>query len=132
MRAMALVLLGCVVGFLIGCKGASSSAPGGKEGAAAKPKDMVVGTWEAVDAKDGKGGKITYTKEGGLIVEMPGAPKMEGKYKFLEDELMEVEIMPPPETKLPAMKQKMKMKVGKDEMTTTDEKGTVEKFKKKS
>ena len=44
---------------------------------------------------------------------------------------MEVEITPPALLNAPPIKQKFKVKVGKDEMTSTDEQGKVEKFKKK-
>ncbi len=132
MRAISLILLGGLTGFLIGCKGATStSSPADKDSAAAKANDLIIGVWEEVDAKDGKNGKVTFTKEGGVILEDPGAPKEEGKYILRDEEDLECELPPPPGSKDPE-KVKLKVKVGKEEMTLTDPKGDSHKFRKKS
>jgi hypothetical protein len=55
-------------------------------------------------------------------------PALKGKYKFLEDDVVEVEFVPPGTDK--AMKQKLKVKVDKDTLETTDEEKKVDKFKR--
>jgi uncharacterized protein (TIGR03066 family) len=113
MRKVSLALLVCLLPLFAACGGS-------------KPKDLIIGKWEAADEKE-KGVSMEYKPDGTLTVSM-GPIKMDAKYKFTADEDMEVE-MNMPGLKEP-IKQKLKVKVSKDEMSTTDEKGKVDKFKR--
>jgi hypothetical protein len=75
-------------------------------------------------------GTTEYLKDGTLVLVLDGVPgEMKGKYKFLEEEVMEVALEIPGGAE--KMTQKLKVKIDKDELSTTDEKGTVDKFKRK-
>ncbi len=93
--------------------------------AADKPKDLIVGKW----APDKGDNKITveFTKDGAVKVIFPeGILTIEGKYKFTDDKTMEMELTSMGMTQ----KDKLEVAINKDEMTTTDSKGKVEKFKR--
>jgi len=99
-------------------------------GGGGKPKDLIIGKWE-VDAKDipkelaGMKPTIEF-KTDGTTVMTAGPMTMGGKYKFVSEDDVEVEMSFAGITK----KEKNKVKVTADELTTTDEKGKVEKYKK--
>jgi len=92
--------------------------------AADKPKDLIVGKWEPTEKKD-QTPVIEFTKDGKVKISIQQL-KIEGTYKFLDDNNMEVETTFMGQTK----KEKMKVEVTKDELTTTDPKGEIEKFKR--
>jgi uncharacterized protein (TIGR03066 family) len=93
-------------------------------GAADKPKDLIVGKWEPVENK-GQAPTIEFTKDGKLKISI-AQMTIEGTYKFLDDNNVEVEISFMGQTQ----KEKMKVECTKDEMTTTDSKNKAEKFKR--
>ena len=88
MRAMRLSVLALLFLTLVGCGG--------------KAKDLIVGKWEPADPKEKKGGTIEFTKDGDFLVQ--GGPlTIKGKYKFIDDKTMEIEL----ENPLAAMADKM-------------------------
>lgn len=123
MRKVSFLLLSALLAFAVGC-------------GASKPKDQIVGKWESTEEAD-KGNTMEFKADGTVAFVAKMGDKsmtMPGKYKFLEDELMEVEIENPLAALVPGspktMSQKIKIKVDKDSLTTTDEKGKVEKAKR--
>ncbi len=101
----------------------------GVAGCGAKPKDQIVGKWEAAEADPKKGGGMTveFKKEGDVVMSV-GAMNISGKYKFPQDDVVEIEI----EKLGKKDAKKMKVDIKGDELTTTevDGKKEVTKFKK--
>jgi uncharacterized protein (TIGR03066 family) len=94
-----------------------------------KPKDAIVGKWICTEGET-KDALVEFTKDGVVKVSLKLGDqdlKFEGKYKFLDDDNIEVEITAGGETH----KEKNKVKISKDDMTLTDPKGKEEKFKRK-
>jgi hypothetical protein len=90
----------------------------------ARPAELIVGRWAPLDDQKAtiqflNGGEIRVTFEGNSIT---------GTYKFLENDLMEVELVIPGSDKKAT--QKLKIKVDKDTLETTDESKKVDKFKR--
>jgi uncharacterized protein (TIGR03066 family) len=93
--------------------------------AADKPKDLIVGKWEVVSEGTSKGVIVEYKADGTTTASKGEKVLPTGKYKFVEDDLMEFE------SKLAGNVIKYRVKISKDEMTTTDEKTKAErKFKR--
>lgn len=94
-----------------------------------KPADLLVGKWEFKEKQPGKEFTVIFEKsannEGKLKLEASGL-SVEGTYKLLSDTEMEVSLKMGND----AVRQKLKFKVTKDELETTDEQGKVETFKK--
>jgi uncharacterized protein (TIGR03066 family) len=96
--------------------------------AADKPKDLIMGKWEKEQDKQ----KVTleFAKDGILKVHLAGNDgtniDVNGKYTFVDDDNMEVEVTYMGETK----KEKVKVAVTKEELTTTDGSGKKETFKR--
>jgi hypothetical protein len=130
MRKVSLFLVGLSTLCLTAC--GSSTKPSGSAGSvtttaavAAKPADLIIGTWEIVDEK--KKGKLEFVKGGEIIMTAEPDPAVKGKYNFVEDDLVEVEFVAPGGEK---KAQKLKVKVDKDTLETTDEAKKVDKFKR--
>ncbi|MBL8796990.1 MAG: hypothetical protein JNM56_24020 [Planctomycetia bacterium] len=116
MRHTSVVLLGFLLVFLAGC-------------GSAKPKDLIVGKWEAQndEAKKMGGMTVEFKPESAMTMKI-GTVSIDGKYKFVDDATVEVE------TEMLGKKdsKKFKVEIVKDEMTTTELDGAkeVSKFKK--
>jgi uncharacterized protein (TIGR03066 family) len=111
MRLLQLGLAGLVV-FLL-----AAGAP--------KPKDLIVGKWTSKQKIMDKEIEATveFTKDGGLKMSFGGI-NLDGQYKFLDDDNIEMEMTFNGQTK----KQKIKVEVTKDKLTTTSEKGMKDEF----
>jgi uncharacterized protein (TIGR03066 family) len=89
-----------------------------------KPKDLIVGKWEPAE-KNAMTPTIEFTKDNKLKISVPQANlTVEGTYKFVDDNNVEVEISFMGQTQ----KEKLKVEVTKDSLTTTDSKGKNDKF----
>ena len=97
--------------------------------AADKPKDLIVGKWEPL-SENGKGFVAEFTKDGKVVItgKKDGQDlKVEGTYKFLSDDEMELNLEFMGEKKT----EKLKItKIDKDEMVTSDSTQKEEKFKR--
>jgi uncharacterized protein (TIGR03066 family) len=91
-----------------------------------KSRDLIVGKWDGVDG-DNKGATMEFAADGTLTMTVPGAPAMKGKYEFLKDDLVAVEVKLPDGNKIA---QKLKVRVTKDDLTTTDEENKVDRYKR--
>jgi uncharacterized protein (TIGR03066 family) len=89
--------------------------------AADKPKDLIVGKWETLTEGTSKGVIVEYKADGSVTASKGEKVIPTGKYKFVEDDLMEFE------SKLAGNVIKYRVKVTKDELVTTDEKTKTEK-----
>jgi uncharacterized protein (TIGR03066 family) len=90
-------------------------------------KDLIVGKWMPTKEKDKA--TLEFTKDGKVtITETVGDKKMEvtGTYKFIADDKMEVELSIGGKTQ----KETLKVKVTKDELTTTDSMDKTDTFKR--
>lgn len=116
MRHTFLALLGFLLVFLAGC-------------GSSKPKDLIVGKWEAQadEAKKMGGMVVDFRPDSAMTMKM-GKVSIDGKYKFVDDATVEVEM----EMFGKKDSKKYKVEIVKDEMTTTelDGKKEVSKFKK--
>lgn len=93
--------------------------------AADSVKDLIVGKWQPVDEK-GMKAVLEFTKDGKVKISADQF-NLEGTYKFLKDDQLEVGL------KLGDMEQKVKLniKVTKDELSTKEDgKDKEEKFKR--
>jgi uncharacterized protein (TIGR03066 family) len=100
-----------------------------KEKKADKPQDLIVGKWVPAKESDKEKGTVEFTKDGKVILKlMEGDKKIDinGTYKFITDDKVEVELDFMGEKK----KETLKIKVTKDELTSVDEKDREEKFKR--
>jgi uncharacterized protein (TIGR03066 family) len=94
-----------------------------------KPQDLIVGKWVPAKESDKEKGTVEFTKDGKVILKlMEGDKKIDinGTYKFITDDKVEVELDFMGEKK----KETLKIKVTKDELTSVDEKDREEKFKR--
>lgn len=132
---------------VIGCSSSSTTGgSGGPGGGGGSAKSLIVGKWDMTE-KEGKAqkkdGHVEFTEDGKvLMVESGGGQsmKLNGAYKFLDDDNIELEIENPfadlakegknIEVKVEGLKMKLKVSVTADELTTTNEKGQVSKFKR--
>lgn len=124
MRRMALAAVCFGVIFVIGC--------------GSKPKDKIVGKWEATDPKEAADAKTVFEfkPDGTMVMGMSMGPvnmNMNGKYKFTADDVIEMEIEPPAEmkgAKKDAKKAKVEVTSDNLSMTSQDEKKETIKLKK--
>ena len=96
--------------------------------AADKPKDVIVGKWEPVDDKSDSA-TIEFLKDGRLkITAILGTMKLsyDGTYKFVDDNNIETE----PTFQGKTTKDKLKVEVTKDTLTTTDSTGRADKLRR--
>lgn len=112
-------------------------------GGSSKPKDLIVGKWEATEPELAKRMKKTYefSPDGSLKLSVARGPidtsmnTTLGKYTFTADDLMEIELNHPADKK-GSWKEaiKTKVEVTKDSLILTeqDESQEVTRFKKKS
>jgi hypothetical protein len=98
--------------------------------AADKPKDLIVGKWESLGPENK--GKVLEYKANGNIFAIAGEKSMlTGSYRFIEDDLIDVDVRFKVGDKLITSNYKYRIKVTKDELTTTDQKTKKEqKFKR--
>jgi uncharacterized protein (TIGR03066 family) len=96
--------------------------------AADKPQDLIVGKWERKEDKVSV--ILEFTKDGKLKVKATGPDgqtfEISGTYKFTADDKMDVEMTFNNEKK----NESLKVKVTKDELTTTDSSNKAETFKR--
>jgi len=95
--------------------------------AADKNKDLIVGKWEA--ERNGAKIVVEFTKDGDMKMKVEkGGQTFDaaGKYKFIDDDNVELEMTAQGQTK----KDKNKVAVTKDELTFTNAQGKEEKFKR--
>jgi uncharacterized protein (TIGR03066 family) len=97
--------------------------------AADKPKELIVGKWEPTN-ENGKGFVAEFTKDGKVVIagKKDGQEiKVEGTYKFLTDDTMELNLEFMGEKKT----EKLTItKIDKEEMVTEDSMKKEEKFKR--
>jgi uncharacterized protein (TIGR03066 family) len=86
-----------------------------------KPKDLILGKWNP--AQKDEGPVLEFLKDGKFKVTFQQV-SFEGMYKFIDDNTMDVEITAQGKTQ----KDKIKVEVTKDSLTTTDSTGKPEKF----
>jgi uncharacterized protein DUF5640 len=110
----------CLCLAFIGC---GDKAGGSKK----KSENSIVGTWVMADVEDGPA--FVYAEDGTFKMELgPELPAQTGKYS-IKDGTMTVEW--DDSSKATTKKREIKVVVTGDSMTTTDEKGTEDKFKRK-
>src|SRR5690349_3411376 len=86
-----------------------------------KPQEAIIGKWEPQEGK----GKVTIEfLKGGKLKVTHGTEMIEGTYKFVSDDTVEVTLTIGTDTKT----EKLKVKVGDKDMETTDAGGKTEKF----
>jgi len=85
----------------------------GRAAAAPKNAELIVGKWDI-----GMNTVFEYKKDGTFVMTI-GTVALNGKYKFIDDNTMEVEITVGDKTK----KNRLKVAIQGDEMTTTDPEG---------
>jgi len=85
-----------------------------------KPKDLIVGKWQAKEKVGDKEivATIEFNKDGTMKVTAEGF-NFEGKYKLVDDETLETEVTIAGQTK----KDTDKIKITKDKITLTDKNG---------
>ncbi len=88
--------------------------------AAPKNAELIVGKWDI-----GMNTIMEYKKDGGFVMTV-GTVAINGKYKFISDDTIEVEISVGDKTK----SNKLKVAFKDDEMTTTDPDGKMNKLKR--
>jgi uncharacterized protein (TIGR03066 family) len=110
MAIMRYVLFGCLVATIAGCS--------------SKPKDLIIGKWKGPENKDAKSvqGTIEFTSDGKVIMSAEGK-SLEGKYKFLDDNNMELEASMLGKS----MTKKVKIEsITKEKLVTSDSEGRAE------
>jgi lipopolysaccharide export system protein LptC len=112
MRPLALLLVLTVVPFLASCS--------------PQPKELIVGKWEPTSEKD-KGDTLEFHPDGTLTRKL-GPMTIKAAYKFTAEEEVELELkfsgLPKPRM------EKWKVKVTKEQLTTTDSENKAEQFKR--
>ena len=88
--------------------------------AAPKNAELIVGKWDI-----GMNTIMEYKKDGGFVMTV-GTVVVNGKYKFISDDTIEVEVTVGDKTK----SNKLKVAFKDDEMTTTDPEGKMNKLKR--
>ena len=101
-----------VVAVLLLVVGALNAAP--------KNAELIVGKWDI-----GMNTIMEYKKDGTFVMTV-GTLVVNGKYKFISDDTIEVEITVGDKTK----SNKLKVAFKDDEMTTTDPEGKMNKLKR--
>jgi uncharacterized protein (TIGR03066 family) len=94
------------------------------QAAGARAKDLIVGKWQAADDKEQA--ILEFHPDGKLSVSIAGL-KLDGKYRFLAEAEMEGEMSVPGAKE--SLKERLRVKVTKDELTTSDSKDKVDRFK---
>ena len=97
-------------------------------GCGAKPKDLILGKWEAVDAKTPIK-SVEFLPDGAL--KLPTGFKgivMEGKYKIIGDDRLEIEHTLPVVNVLKVST--FKMAITRDTLVVTDDQGTKHEYKR--
>ena len=105
------VLLGCLVVMIAGC--------------GSKPKDLIVGKWKTSRKMGDKTFESTmeFTSDGKVKSSVEGKIVVEGKYKFLDDSNLEMEVSAQGQT----MTEKVKIEsITKEKMVTSDKNGKLE------
>lgn len=143
MRQLACVVLSGLLLVLVGCGKKDETKPGTgggpepskkQEAAKDKPQDLIVGVWEIVTDDPKKKSTVEFKPGDDVVLAMEGL-EMKGKYKFVEDEVIEVKMKPPVPPDAKEESHKSKVKVTKDDLSITDldgpDKDKETKFKKK-
>ena len=92
-----------------------------------KPKDLILGKWESQDGLS-KGVVVEFKDDGTTTASFKGKVRSTGKYKFVEDDVMEFEPTFVGGTKLVP---RFRIKIMDDELTQTDLKTKIEKHFKR-
>jgi uncharacterized protein (TIGR03066 family) len=130
MRTLVAILTGCWILPLLAAANArgvpvpTADPEPPKQVVTDREKDLIVGKWMPADEKQ-KDTRIEFLRDGKLKVSAAGL-NFNGKYRFIQAGVLEVEIT----IEGNAHKQKAKVKVTRNELVTTNEKGTVDKFKR--
>lgn len=133
MKNFGLVLIGCACGLLASCGGKDATTEGSKKQDSAsprgKPAELIIGRWEGTDKQP----HLEFSKGGTLKLGDSEKDKlvMTGKYTFEDEETITIILNDPIKLGETAKPEKLKITVTQDELTTTDSKGKVEKFKRK-
>ena len=112
MQSRCLVGMSAVVFLLVFCTAPGSAAP--------KNTDLIVGKWDP-----GMNAVIEYKKDGTMSISV-GKDKIDGKYKFLDEDTIEIEL---PGKNGPRTN-KLKVAIKDDELTTTDPDGKTTRLKR--
>ncbi len=134
MRAIRSILLACMCILAASCTSRTRPSdptppsPPRESVAPAPAKELIVGMWDPVEV--GKAGVMEFVKDGHWMASGGGFVQ-EGKYRFLDEELVQIDIKDPEEDK-GSRTIKARVKVTKNEMTFTDaaDKQKVSKFKR--
>ena len=86
-----------------------------------KPKDLIVGKWAAEGSKGAV--VIEYTKDGNCLMHAAGVTLPGGKYKFVDDDTMELTV----DVQGKQVASKYRVKVTKDDLVETGVGNRVEK-----
>jgi uncharacterized protein (TIGR03066 family) len=96
-----------------------------------KPQDLIVGVWEMTESKQffGEKGSTIEFKKGGEFVHTEQKDEMKGKYKFVEDDVIQLMIKEGNQE----LRSTFKAKLTKDDLELKDMQvdGREAKFKKK-
>jgi hypothetical protein len=93
-----------------------------------KPKDLILGKWESVDGVS-KGVVVEFKADGTTTATFKERTISTGKYKFVEDDVMEFE--PTFLGKGEKLTVRFRMKIAGDELTQTDLNTKIEKHLKR-
>jgi hypothetical protein len=92
-----------------------------------KPKDLILGKWESQDGLS-KGVIVEFKDDGTTTASFKGKVQSTGKYKFVEDDVMEFE---PTFVGGKKLVPRFRIKLTDDELTQTDLKTKIEKHFKR-
>ena len=94
-------------------------------GCGAKPQELIIGKWEPVDAKNAVRG-LEFSKDGAMRFSLARTVWVDGKYRFIGDEHVELEKSFLGITHV----EKYSVTIKKDDLIATDEKGNKHEFKR--
>jgi hypothetical protein len=92
-----------------------------------KPKDLILGKWESQDGLS-KGVVVEFKDDGTTTATFKGRVRSTGKYKFVEDDVMEFE---PSFVGGKKLVPRFRIKIMDDELTQTDLNTKIEKHLKR-
>jgi hypothetical protein len=92
-----------------------------------KPKDLVLGKWESLDGLS-KGVIVEFKDDGTTTASFKGKVQTTGKFKFVEDDVMEFE---PTFVGGKKLTPRFRIKIMDDELTQTDLNTKIEKHLKR-
>ncbi len=102
----------------------SAEKPPPEKPPATGPRELIVGKWDSLDAKEK--GSVEFGKDGTVEVIDGQAGPLKGTYTFLDDKNIEI-VLDMGGTKVT---EKLKVEVGPDQLVTTNQGNAVKKFKR--